>query len=165
MFLLDFAEPGKPLRLLRLPPYTAHVSGGKRLPPCRANTANSAIIRHRNVLARDVLRFPAMRRYAQPWGQPRRPNQQDAFRVAVRHSPHRPPCTRVSMHQPKRAENIASGPGQRSTSARIPFLFSVPPPNSRRCSPRQSEAPSAPQLNPSLRQPFPIGARLRRRAR
>ena len=55
MFLLGFARLTRTSTFTSLAVYTAHVSGGKRLPPSRANTANSAIIRRENRLTRGVL--------------------------------------------------------------------------------------------------------------
>ena len=55
MFLLGFARLTRTSTFTSLAVCTAHVSGGKRLPPSRANTANSAIIRRENRLTRGVL--------------------------------------------------------------------------------------------------------------
>lgn len=55
MFLLGFARLARTSTFTSLAVCTAHVSGGKRLPPSRANTANSAIIRRENRLTRGVL--------------------------------------------------------------------------------------------------------------
>ena len=55
MFLLGFARLTRTSTFTSLAVCTAHVSGGKRLPPSRANTANSAIIRRGNRLTRGVL--------------------------------------------------------------------------------------------------------------
>lgn len=55
MFLLGFARLTRTSTFTSLAVCTAHVNGGKRLPPSRANTANSAIIRRENRLTRGVL--------------------------------------------------------------------------------------------------------------